>query len=194
MKKIKIILFVLVCSSSLIYGQTFLTKHNFTIHESNSKFILQSPEVDTLNEESNTNLRAGYFYMTFGLADLLGIGFGYQIDNYFAIGLKAGGYWVGGGTLFPTAAGGVGIKVSRTLDFKVFNNLNFETIFYLGVPNYSDKNPFIKGSAYEINIGYENKTNKGLNFFWSVGAAASFAKDSPSLYMPNLKIGFNFNF
>jgi len=162
--------------------------------------------IDTLKVKYNTHsvdcnysdIRNGYFYLTIGLLDILGFGVGYQINKNYSVGIKWSDYWlsdVGGGGLFPFPdnGGGFGIRLSRNLNYKVFNNLNFEVLLFYTVSHRSYKQ-FIKGASFDINIGDENNINNGFNFIWSVGCVVNGAKGAPPLFMPNFKIGFNINY
>lgn len=145
-----------------------------------------------------SNTRNGYFFITIGLLDIFGFGFGYQINKNYAVGIKWSDYWLSdmgdeGLFPFPDNGGGFGVRISRTMNYQIINNLNFEVLLFYTVSHRSYKQ-FIKGAAFDINIGDESKMKNGFNFIWSVGFVVSCAKGVPTLYMPNLKIGFNINY
>lgn len=154
----------------------------------------------SLVEITDSNFRKGYFLISIGLADLIGIGLGYQISRNYSIGIKWGSYWIArkgrieGAPFLPDAGGGFALRLSRTLDFKLLNNINSELMLFYTITSKHTLEPFVKGLALDINIGHENKISRGINFFWAIGFVVSSAEDVQPLYMPNLKIGINFNF
>ncbi|HEY9165491.1 MAG TPA: hypothetical protein VIS48_04965 [Candidatus Kryptonia bacterium] len=139
--------------------------------------------VDSLDQE----VRGPYFHLTVGLAELFGLGIGYQVSDRWAVGVKYGGYWIGGG-YFPSADGGFGIRVSQNTGWSTLNCISYEVVLF---PN-RITHRMTGGFAGEINIGHENIVDPGFHFIWSMGIAASFSANAP-LVLPNLKAGVNFN-
>jgi len=190
-------------NSFSIFAQENMGKEFY--FKSNSDVLLFVDSSTTNNmkifgEATEYENRNGYAYLTIGIADLFGIGIGYQIDEDYAIGLKWGSYWISsegghpdGGIAVPSGGVGFGIRVSRSINNKIINSLNFETTLFHSLSYHNRKN-FIKGAAFDLNFGNQSKLKNGLNFMWSVGITTSIAKEIPTLFMPNLKIGFTFNF
>jgi hypothetical protein len=147
--------------------------------------ILDRDDQDTIT----TSIRDVYFYSTIGIAELIGIGFGLQLNKDYALGIKFGGSWISGGFGY---GGGLGLRLGRTLPHKIFNNINLELTPFVGSSVQNTNKYLIKGAAIEFNIGNEDKLSR-INFIWSLGAILSIAKGTSPLFMPSLKIGFNIN-
>lgn len=147
---------------------------------------------NNIENKGTLSHRTAYFILTVGFADPLALGLGYQLNNNWAIGIKWDGYWLYGGSFVPNSGGGLGIKLSKRTKINYINNLNLELLPFLF--SSTDKSRILfKGFTVELNIGNEQIRSSGIYFIWSVGAVASFARHTPPLYLPNLKIGFNVN-
>jgi hypothetical protein len=162
---------------------------------SNANILLSvdSTKINNMNivkEVTEDNNRNGYAYLTIGLAEVLGFGFGYQINNDYAIGIKYGGCWIAKGFRYGA---GFGLKLSRYLSSKFFNNINLELTTYTSSSVQFTESNLIKGASIDFNIGNESKLN-AINFIWSVGFITSVAKGAQPLFVPSLKTGFNINF
>lgn len=142
------------------------------------------------DESSQRNHRNGYAYLSVGLAEVVSLGVGLQINEDYAIGIKYGGCWIAKGFRYGA---GFGLKLSRYLSSKFFNNINLELTTYTSSSVQFTESNLIKGAAIDFNIGNESKLN-AINFIWSVGFISSVAKGAQPLFMPSLKIGFNINF
>lgn len=211
MNKSLIFFFIIVISINTSYSQNIYTDEvedqKQWVYDNDNKTYMERPCTyrPKLNyikdiEEELKEVRDGYGYLTIGIADLFGLGLGYQLDDVYSLGIKWGIYWTSskggrpeGGPAVPNGGAGFGIRFSRSLNNNIFNNINFETTFFhtISENNFSD---FIKGGAIDVNIGNENHLQNGQNFIWSLGLVSSFANGVSPLFLPNLKIGININF
>ena len=117
-----------------------------------------------IEENLKTGYRNGYFYLTIGLIEPIGLGFGYQMNSNWALGLKLAGYWLAGGMFLPNSGTGIGIRISQRTGWKILNNVNYEYTFFYEASDHSHySKTLIKGGAFDINIGNE-QINKGINF------------------------------
>jgi hypothetical protein len=128
------------------------------------------------------------------------LGFQYQIDNQFAVGLKLCSAFLGGRSyIFPPAGIGGGVKLSYYFDktghrrFLKANAINFEASYLY--PKIS-KSP---GRAYhasevELTIGHDGIEGTGLGFLWAVGLSFSTSTSLPPLFFPALKLGVHYDF
>lgn len=183
---------LLLCSNILLGQST--NENNYSISADDKKIFLTTAEYNSFRvDNADTNSRIAFFYFTTGIAEPIAIGFGYQLNEDWAIALKWSGYWLSGGTFVPESGGGYGLKLSRRTHIKYINNLNFEMTPFLNASNDESK-VFFKGFAFDLNIGNEQIKNCGIYFIWSVGLTASYARHTPPLFLPNIKIGFNINF
>ncbi len=198
MKFLLTILLLIICLYSNLFAQKsyLLVKKTQTESDFNSreKLLLgiHSEKYTYINnddESSQRNHRNGYAYLSFGLAEVVSLGVGLQINEDYAIGIKYGGCWIA--KRFRYGAG-FGLKLSRYLSSKFFNNINLELTTYTSSSVQFTESNLIKGAAIDFNIGNESKIN-AINFIWSVGFITSFAKGAQPLFVPSLKIGFNIN-
>ncbi|KAB2853158.1 MAG: hypothetical protein F9K42_00750 [Ignavibacterium sp.] len=141
-------------------------------------------------ELPQSNNRNGYTYIAIGLAEIVSVGVGLQINEDYALGIKYGGCWIAKGFRYGA---GFGLKLSRSLSSKYFNNINLELTTYTSSSVQFTESFLIKGAAIDFNIGNESKFN-AINFIWSVGFITSIAKVAQPLFVPSMKIGFNINF
>ena len=136
-----------------------------------------------------------FFLFSLGLIDPLTVGVGMQFDRFSVSSiLKAA--WVGNGYYVPNSGGGVGIRVGYHRKILFFNMLSFEFVPFLELEYYRPNKPiksFPKGYYLAVNIGKEEVSVSGFNFFWAVGFAISSAKYESLLYGPTIKVGYNFN-
>jgi hypothetical protein len=205
----KTIFFIIIYSSSFLFGQVSNDRiFSLAQQPKNYNYSLKIdsiPDNTTENRDTSSNrkiahpdtsLRSNYCYMTFGLMDILGFGFGHQINSTYAIGIKWTGYWLSGGSFVPNSGAGVGIRLSQYTGWRILNNINYEmTLFYnASTQTADDSKVIIKGGAIDINIGNEKNFDNGINFICSIGIIGSFALGAPPLVLPNIKIGFNINF
>ncbi len=194
MKKIKILMLVLICSSSLLFGQVSYNKKFPLILKSvnNDSCKLDSVTNKTI-ERPDTNIRANYIYMTLGIIEPIALGFGFQINSDWSLGIKLCGYFLSYGTYALNSGLGIGIRISKKIKWGFINNINSELTMLNRISDSRSSEIFIKGAALDINIGNENISSKTLHFIWSVGVVGSFANRIPPLFSPSLKIGFNIN-
>ena len=146
--------------------------------------------IDADSSISETSRRFGYFYASVSPGELLNAGIGIQINSDYALGAKVGMGWISGGF---NSGGGIGLRVSRRLPYKVFNNINLELTPYLNTTVQGQDRYFFKGIAIETNIGSECTCNV-INFVWSIGIICSLAKGAYALFYPNVEAGININF
>ncbi|GEM_PF-5699321 len=166
-----------------------------------SNYLKNSSSYHLINCNTDS-IRHLYIYSSVGLFEYFSIGVGYQLSPRFAISLKHASTWVsghGGSHFFPPYGSGLGFNLQYFMDLWVFNNVSFNYIYYMYVPNIYDNTYGIKpkGNYYEINFGNE-RTKKGvkgkLQLFWSVGVGKSFNKNyGKTLIMPSIKIGVYHN-
>ncbi len=166
---------------------------------------LRGQQVNSQNEFSksqNDSTRNVFLYTGIGLFEWFNFGIGYQINSKFSFSLKHANTWVsgaGGSYVFPPYANGIGLEIKYFKDLWIFNNVSFNYIYYLYVPNIYDDTYGIKskGNYYEINFGNERiqKGPKGkLQVFWSIGLGKSYNKNyDKTLIMPSIKIGIFHN-
>lgn len=199
MKFLLTILLLTICLHSNLFAQKsyLLVKKTQTETDFNSreKLILgihseKYTYIDNDYESSQRNYRNGYAYLSFGLAEVVSLGVGLQINEDYAIGIKYGGCWIAKGFRYGA---GFGLKLSRYLSLKYFNNINLELTTYTSSSVQFTESNLIKGAAFDFNIGNESKLN-AINFIWSVGFITSVANGARPLFVPSLKIGFNINF
>jgi hypothetical protein len=162
-------------------------------------------QIYSLNEFShaqNESTRKVYFYAGIGLLEWLSLGLGYQINHEFSVSLKHSNVWVsghGGSNLFPPYASGIGIDIKYFKNLWVFNNLSFNYIYFLYIPNIYDNTYGLKykGNYYEVNLGnekIENELKGKLQLFWSLGLGVSYSKNyAEKLILPSIKIGIIHN-
>ncbi|MCL5028924.1 MAG: hypothetical protein M1480_07880 [Bacteroidetes bacterium] len=159
--------------------------------------FLSSCNVDSVSnktiERPDTNIRANYIYMTLGIIEPIALGFGFQINSDWSLGIKLCGYFLYYGTYTLNSGLGIGIRISKKIKWGFINNINSELTMLNRISDSRSSEIFIKGASLDINIGNENISSKGLHFIWSVGVVGSFANRIPPLFSPNLKIGFNIN-
>jgi hypothetical protein len=159
--------------------------------------------VDPTNVTIET-LRSLYLSGSIGVFEVGSFGIGFQINKNFSCAVIGGATWIGGANYgIPNSGSGYGVNVSYYKKILFFNNISFDYIFYLTSsldweslrqPWRLGYEPTIKGYYCEVNLGHQNLSESGLNFFWSVGLGISSAKESSILFAPTLKLGINYNF
>lgn len=138
----------------------------------------------------------------FSFLESMALGIQYQLDDRFALGLKASvAYLHGRGheEFFPPGGVGGGIKVSYYFQktgqprFLNVNVINFEASYLSPV---IEKTPGRRyhGSEIELTLGHDGLEGRGFGFLWALGAAASFATSLPPLFFPALKLGIHYDF
>lgn len=194
-----LITILLICLSTNLFAQKsyLFEKKNQIKSDFNSReklFLEIHSEkyinINNDNESAEWNHKNGYAYLSVGLTELVSFGVGLQINADYAIGIKYGGCWISKGFRYGA---GPGLKFSRSLSSRFFNNINLEITTYTSSSVQFTESNLIKGAAIDLNIGNESKLN-AINFIWSVGFITSVAKGAQPLFVPSLKIGFNVNF
>ncbi len=145
-------------------------------------------------EKPNNYVRSNYIFMTIGAIEPIALGFGFQINKDLALGIKFCGYFLSGGTYALNSGLGVGLRISKHIQFGFINIINSEITMLNRTSDSRSSGLFIRGAVFDINIGNENILSNGLHFIWSAGVVGSFAYRITPLFSPNLKIGFNINF
>jgi hypothetical protein len=145
-------------------------------------------------ERPNNYVRSNYIFMTIGAIEPIALGFGFQINKDLALGIKFCGYFLSGGTYALNSGLGVGLRISKHIQFGFINIINSEITMLNRTSDSRSSGLFIRGAVFDINIGNENILSNGLHFIWSAGVVGSFAYRITPLFSPNLKIGFNINF
>jgi len=193
MKKYLLVLFFV---SNILLGQGIIEK-NSSSSSFTKNLISENAKRNTRNinisEVVDTNYRTIYFHITIGIAEPLGVGCGYQLNENWGVALKWGAYWLSGGVYAPKTNAGFGIKLSRSLDYLFINNINCEVTLFNELFSGVSKTMTIEGYALDINVGNEKIIKDSGNFIWAIGLSVSSGKHSPPLYLPQLKIGFNIN-
>jgi hypothetical protein len=118
----------------------------------------------------------------------------YKINTEYAIGIKWAAYYMSGSgssSIGFNSGSGIGVKLARSFQYKIFNTINCEYLFIYRITNYTRAYPVLKGGALEVNVGYENKHTAG--FVWAIGAVLNSGKTAPLLVLPIIKIGFIVN-
>ncbi len=189
----------------------FLSNNGIIIPLQNENFKTSPKVITTYNQEThflhggdsvtnktiekpNNYIRSNYIYMTIGAIEPIALGFGFQINSDLAFGIKFCGYFLSGGSYALNSGLGVGLRISKHIQFGFINIVNSEITMLNRTSDSRSSGIFIRGAALDINTGNENILSKGLHFIWSVGVVGSFAYRLTPLFSPNLKIGFNINF
>ena len=222
MKKFKIFVFALICSSSLIFGQVQFRKNNlstpqkenidintrfkktediyYSVHSNKIKYNLPLTSIsntdDLFRSDSTKNASLYdnfFFYSTIGLYEISSIGLGYNINENWGIALKANIFLLRSRFLFNGAAG-VGIKIHRRI-FKDKKFRLFDTInLEASIGSNNFKRDITKCKEVQLDLASESDGYNGLNFYYSAGVGYSFENRSGALLMPSIKLGLIYIF
>jgi hypothetical protein len=129
-------------------------------------------------------------YTGLGYPEIIALGVQYQINDDFALGMKADivGFGKGGRDEIPVGSG-VGIKgsyfFSRTGEgtFLSTNVVNIEGSYLFGF--------FEEGRSAEFTIGHDSIEGRGIGVLWSIGIALGAPAGHPLVIFLAAKIGFH---
>lgn len=191
MKIIFFIVFAIFLTNHKGYSQNYSENH-----EKLSRMILSI--------EQKEEHRKLYFFSSVGIIEVAALGIGYQYSKEISITLKGAGTWIGSSALFlPNGGYGIGIGLHYYKSFSFFNNISVEYVALLSTSldwkskimyGEIDSEPVLKGYYILLNFGRQKITTRGFNFFWDFGFCINIAKHAHDLYLPTIRLGFNYNF